>query len=139
LEAWYPDIFQPQAGNGFTSAICALKNAVTSTKKTDHAAELRPARCDLARRHEAGHCHVAGAGSCRTLLVVAPASRQRPRRARIFCTTASVSRGLRELSGISLLAAGGCVLALSQGDLLFAAIFGAACAVATIEAIRLSR
>jgi hypothetical protein len=47
--------------------------------------------------------------------------------------------GLRELLGLSLLAVGGCGLALSQGDFLFAAIFGAACAVATIEAIRLSR
>jgi hypothetical protein len=38
-----------------------------------HAAELRTAQCDLARRHEAGRCHVAGAGGCRTPLVVAPA------------------------------------------------------------------
>jgi len=47
--------------------------------------------------------------------------------------------GLSELLGLSLVAAGGCVLALSRGELLFAAIFGAACAVATIEAIRRSR
>jgi hypothetical protein len=45
---------------------------------------------------------------------------------------------MRELIGLSLIAAGGCGLALSQGDFLFAAIFGAACAVATIEAIRRS-
>jgi hypothetical protein len=50
-----------------------------------------------------------------------------------------IDPGLRELLGLSLLAVGGCSLALSQGDLLFAAIFGAACAVATIEAIRRSR
>ena len=46
---------------------------------------------------------------------------------------------LCELLGLSLLALGGCVLALSQGDLLFAISFAAACAVATIEAIRRSR
>jgi len=46
---------------------------------------------------------------------------------------------LRELFGLSLIAGGACGLALSQGDLWFAAIFGAACAVATIEAIRRSR
>src|SRR5262249_2552555 len=46
---------------------------------------------------------------------------------------------LRELLGLSLLAVGGCGLALAQGHLLFVAIFGAACAVATIEAIRRSR
>jgi hypothetical protein len=50
-----------------------------------------------------------------------------------------IDPGLRELLGLSLLALGGCSLALSQGDLLFAAIFGATCAVATIEAIRRSR
>jgi hypothetical protein len=37
---------------------------------------------------------------------------------------------------LSLLAAFGCGLALSLDDLLFAAIFGAACAVTIIEAIR---
>jgi hypothetical protein len=50
-----------------------------------------------------------------------------------------IDPGLRELLGLSLLALGGCSLALLQGDLLFAAIFAAACAVATIEAIRRSR
>ena len=46
-----------------------------------------------------------------------------------------IDPGLGELWGILLLALGGCVLALSEGDLLFAAIFGAACGVAAIEAI----
>ena len=50
-----------------------------------------------------------------------------------------VDAGLRELVGISLIAAGGCGLAFSQGDFLFAAIFAAACAVTIIEAIRRSR
>ena len=50
-----------------------------------------------------------------------------------------VDAGLRELVGISLIAAGGCGLALSQGDFLFAAIFAAACAVTIIEAIWRSR
>ena len=36
---------------------------------------------------------------------------------------------LRELVALAVLAAFGCGLALSQGDLLFVAIFGAACAV----------
>jgi alkylhydroperoxidase/carboxymuconolactone decarboxylase family protein YurZ len=36
--------------------------------------------------------------------------------------------GLRELVTLAVLAALGCGLALSQGDLLFAAIFAAACA-----------
>jgi alkylhydroperoxidase/carboxymuconolactone decarboxylase family protein YurZ len=43
---------------------------------------------------------------------------------------------LRELVALGVLAALGCGLALSQGDLLFAAIFGVACAVTIIEAIR---
>jgi hypothetical protein len=43
---------------------------------------------------------------------------------------------LRELVALVVLAAFGCGLALSQGDLLFVAIFGAACAVTIIEAIR---
>ena len=38
-----------------------------------------------------------------------------------------IDPGLRDLLGLSLLAAGGCGLALSQGDLLFVAIFGGAC------------
>jgi hypothetical protein len=42
----------------------------------------------------------------------------------------------RELVALAVLAAFGCGLALSQGDVLFAAIFGAACAVTIIEAIR---
>jgi hypothetical protein len=47
--------------------------------------------------------------------------------------------GVRELLVLAALAAFGCGLALAQGDFLFAAIFGAANAVATIEAIRRSR
>ena len=43
---------------------------------------------------------------------------------------------VRELVMLSALAALGCGLALSQGDLLFVAIFGAACALTIIEAIR---
>ena len=43
---------------------------------------------------------------------------------------------VRELVALAVLAAFGCGLALSQGDLLFVAIFGAACAVTIIEAIR---
>jgi alkylhydroperoxidase/carboxymuconolactone decarboxylase family protein YurZ len=46
---------------------------------------------------------------------------------------------LRELVALAVLAALGCGLALSQGDLLFAAIFGAAWAVTIVEAIRRSR
>jgi hypothetical protein len=46
---------------------------------------------------------------------------------------------LRELVALAVLAALGCGLALSQGDLLFAAIFAAACAATIIEAIRRSR
>ena len=37
--------------------------------------------------------------------------------------------GVRELAALSALAALGCGLAAAQGDLLFVAIFGAACAV----------
>ena len=44
---------------------------------------------------------------------------------------------VRELVMLSALAALGCGLALSQSDLLFVAIFGAACAVTIIEAIRI--
>jgi hypothetical protein len=47
-----------------------------------------------------------------------------------------IDPGLRELIGLSLMAGGGCGLALSQGDLLFIAIFGAACAVTIIESMR---
>jgi len=47
--------------------------------------------------------------------------------------------GLRELIGLSLIAAAGCGLALSQYDFLFATIFAVACAVTIIEAIRRSR
>ena len=43
---------------------------------------------------------------------------------------------LRELVALAVLAAFGCGLALSQGDLLFVAIFGAACAMTIIETIR---
>ena len=42
----------------------------------------------------------------------------------------------RELVVLAVLAAFGCGLALSQGDLLFAAIFSTACAVTIVEAIR---
>jgi hypothetical protein len=42
----------------------------------------------------------------------------------------------RELVALAVLAAFGCGLALSQDSLLFAAIFGAACAATIIEAIR---
>ena len=44
--------------------------------------------------------------------------------------------GLLELAALSALAALGCGLAAVQGDLLFVAIFGAACAVTIIEAVR---
>jgi hypothetical protein len=49
-----------------------------------------------------------------------------------------IDPGLRDLLylGLFLLAGGGCGLALSQGDLLFVAIFGGACAVIAIEALR---
>jgi alkylhydroperoxidase/carboxymuconolactone decarboxylase family protein YurZ len=43
---------------------------------------------------------------------------------------------LRELVALAVLAVLGCGLALSQGDLLFAAIFGVAWAVTIVEAIR---
>jgi alkylhydroperoxidase/carboxymuconolactone decarboxylase family protein YurZ len=43
---------------------------------------------------------------------------------------------LRELVALAVLAALGSGPALSQGDLLFAAIFAAACAATIIEAIR---
>jgi len=43
--------------------------------------------------------------------------------------------GVRELAALSALAALGCGLAAARGDLLFVAIFGAACAVTIIEAI----
>ena len=43
---------------------------------------------------------------------------------------------VRELVMLSALAALGCGLAAVQGDLLFVAIFGAACAVTIVEAIR---
>jgi hypothetical protein len=46
---------------------------------------------------------------------------------------------LRELVALGVLAALGCGLALSQSDLLFAAIFGAAWAVTIVEAIRRSQ
>jgi alkylhydroperoxidase/carboxymuconolactone decarboxylase family protein YurZ len=44
--------------------------------------------------------------------------------------------GVREMAVLSALAALGCGLAAVQGDLLFVVIFGAACAVTIIEAIR---
>jgi hypothetical protein len=45
---------------------------------------------------------------------------------------------LRELVALAGLAALGCGLALTLGDLFFAAVFGAAAAVAAIEAMRRS-
>jgi hypothetical protein len=47
-----------------------------------------------------------------------------------------IDPALRELIGLSLIAGGGCGLALSQGEFLFVAVFGAACAVIIIEAMR---
>jgi hypothetical protein len=44
--------------------------------------------------------------------------------------------GLSELLGLSLVACGAASLAFVQGDLLFVAIFGAACGVIAIEALR---
>jgi hypothetical protein len=43
---------------------------------------------------------------------------------------------LRELIALSLLAGGGCALALAQGEFLFVAVLGAACAAIIIEAMR---
>jgi hypothetical protein len=48
----------------------------------------------------------------------------------------SMDPRVRELAAPSALAALGCGLAAAQGDLLFVAIFGAACAVTISEAIR---
>jgi hypothetical protein len=47
-----------------------------------------------------------------------------------------IDPALRELIGLSLIAGGGCGLAVAQGEFLFVAVFGAACAVTIIEAIR---
>jgi hypothetical protein len=44
--------------------------------------------------------------------------------------------GVRELVGLSALAALGCGLASAHGDFLFGAIFGAASAMTIIEVIR---
>ena len=46
---------------------------------------------------------------------------------------------LRELLALAALAALGCGLALAQSDLFFLSLFGAACAVTIIEAVRRSR
>src|SRR5262249_62161127 len=46
---------------------------------------------------------------------------------------------LRELVGLSLIAAGACDLAFSQSNFLFVAIFAAACAMMIIEARRRSQ
>jgi hypothetical protein len=43
---------------------------------------------------------------------------------------------VQELAALSALAALGCGLAAVQGDLLFVAIFGVACVVSIIEAVR---
>jgi len=50
-----------------------------------------------------------------------------------------VDHSVWELVGLSVLAGGGCGLALAQGDLLFVAVFGAASAMAVIGAVRRSR
>jgi hypothetical protein len=47
-----------------------------------------------------------------------------------------IDPALRELIGLSLIAGGGCGLAVAAGEFLFVAVFGAACAVTIIEAIR---
>jgi hypothetical protein len=47
--------------------------------------------------------------------------------------------GVRELTALSLLASFCCGLAWAHDDTIFAAVFGAATAVAIIEAIRRSR
>jgi hypothetical protein len=47
-----------------------------------------------------------------------------------------IDPGVRELVGLSLLAGGGCSLALGEGDFLFVALFGAASIVAITEMIR---
>jgi hypothetical protein len=47
-----------------------------------------------------------------------------------------IDPGLPELVGLSLHSGGGCSLALAQGDLLFAALFGGASVVAITETIR---
>jgi len=44
--------------------------------------------------------------------------------------------GIGEVAALSALSALGCGLAAAQGDLVFVVIFGAACAVTIIEAIR---
>jgi hypothetical protein len=48
-----------------------------------------------------------------------------------------IDPALRDLIGLSLMAGGGCGLALSQGEFLFVAVFGAACAVTIIETMRI--
>ncbi len=50
--------------------------------------------------------------------------------------TPRIDAAVRELVTLSALAALGCALAAMQGDLLFAAVFGAASVVTTIEALR---
>jgi hypothetical protein len=47
--------------------------------------------------------------------------------------------GLRELTALSVLASFCCGLAWAHDDTIFAAVFGAAATMATIEAIRRSR
>ena len=51
-------------------------------------------------------------------------------------SSVDMAPALRDLIALALLAGLGCGLAAVQGDLLFVAIFGAACAVTIIEAIR---
>ena len=51
-------------------------------------------------------------------------------------SSVDMAPALRDLIALALLAGLGCGLAAVQGDLLFVAIFGAACAVTIVEAIR---
>ncbi len=51
-------------------------------------------------------------------------------------SSVDMAPALRDLIALALLAGLGCGLAAVQGDLLFVAIFGAACAVTIIQAIR---
>ena len=51
-------------------------------------------------------------------------------------SSVDMAPALRDLIALALLAGLGCGLALAHGDLFFAAVFGVACAVTIIEAIR---
>ena len=65
--------------------------------------------------------------------------RSAPNRAASSCVGKMVMATVLGLAALSALAALGCGLAAVQGDLLFVAVFGAACAVTIIEAIRRSQ